>query len=104
MAWFYLILGGLFEIVWAIALKYSENFSKLVPSIITLVAMALSFDFLSRAMKTIPIGVAYAIWTSIGAVGVAIVGVIIFKESLSLLKFVSIGLIIAGIIGLKLSN
>ncbi|MCW8802756.1 MAG: multidrug efflux SMR transporter, partial [Ignavibacteriaceae bacterium] len=81
MAWIYLFIAGLFEIGWAIGLKYTEGFTKLWPSFITIIGMILSFYFLSTAIKTIPIGTAYAIWTGIGAVGTAILGIFLFGES-----------------------
>jgi len=102
MAWFYLTVAGLFEIGWAIGLKYSDGFSKPVPSLITVAAMALSIWLLSVAMKTIPVGTAYAVWTGIGAVGVAILGMLLFGESQEILRIICLFLIIAGIIGLKL--
>lgn len=102
MAWFYLIIAGLFECAWAIGLKYTQGFTRLVPSILTVIAMAVSFWLLSTAMKSIPIGTAYAVWTGIGAIGVAILGMILFGESRELLKITSLSLIILGIIGLKL--
>jgi len=102
MAWVYLTVAGLFEIGWAIGLKYSDGFSKPVPSLITVAAMALSIWLLSVAMKTIPVGTAYAVWTGIGAVGVAILGMLLFGESQEILRIICLFLIIAGIIGLKL--
>ena len=102
MAWAYLAVAGLFEIGWAIGLKYSEGFSKPVPSLLTVAAMAMSIWLLSVAMKTIPVGTAYAVWTGIGAVGVAILGMILFGESREILRITCLFLIIAGIIGLKL--
>ena len=102
MAWVYLTVAGLFEIGWAIGLKYSDGFSKPVPSLITVAAMAMSVCLLSVAMKTIPVGTAYAVWTGIGAVGVAILGMILFGESREILRITCLFLIIAGIIGLKL--
>ncbi len=102
MAWFFLTLAGIFEIVWAIALKYSEGFSKLWPSVITAVGMAISIYFLSLALKSLPLGVAYSIWTGIGAIGTVILGMILFEESKEVLKIVFILMIVAGIIGLKL--
>lgn len=102
MAWVYLTVAGLFEIGWAIGLKYSDGFSKPVPSLITVAAMAMSIWLLSVAMKTIPVGTAYAVWTGIGAVGVAILGMILFGESREILRITCLFLIIAGIIGLKL--
>lgn len=102
MAWVYLTVAGLFEIGWAIGLKYSDGFSKPVPSLLTVAAMAMSIWLLSVAMKTIPVGTAYAVWTGIGAVGVAILGMILFGESREILRITCLFLIIAGIIGLKL--
>lgn len=104
MAWIYLFLAGLLEIVWAISLKYSENFTKLLPSLIILVAMLSSILLLTNAMRTLPVGTAYAIWTGLGAVGVAVLGILLFKESVSLLRIVSLCLIVLGIIGLKITH
>jgi len=101
MAWAYLTVAGLFEIGWAIGLKYSDGFSKPVPSLLTAVAMAFSLWLLSIAMRTIPVGTAYAVWTGIGAIGVAILGMVLFGESRDILRLVCLFLIIAGIIGLK---
>lgn len=102
MAWVYLTIAGLFEIGWAVGLKYSDGFSKPVPSFLTVVAMAFSIWLLALAMRTIPVGTAYAVWTGIGAIGVAVLGVVLFGESRELLRIVCLFLIIAGIIGLKL--
>jgi len=104
LSWGILILAGLFEVAWAVGLKYSEGFSKLTPSIITLVAMAISIYLLSLAMRDIPLGSAYAIWVAIGSVGAVIAGVILFDEELNLLKITSMLLVVAGIVGLKLSS
>jgi quaternary ammonium compound-resistance protein SugE len=101
MSWLYLFIAGLFEIGWAVGLKYTEGFTKLWPSIITIATMILSFYFLSTAVKTIPIGTAYAIWTGIGAVGTAILGIILFGESKEFMRMLFILLIIIGIVGLK---
>ena len=101
MAWTYLAVAGLFEIGWAIGLKYSDGFSRPVASILTVVAMGFSVWFLSIAMKAIPVGTAYAVWTGIGAVGVAILGMVLFGESREFMRLVCLFLIIAGIIGLK---
>jgi quaternary ammonium compound-resistance protein SugE len=101
MAWAYLTVAGLFEIGWAIGLKYSDGFSKPVPSLLTVGAMAISLWLLSIAMRTIPVGTAYAVWTGIGAVGVAILGMVLFSESRDILRLLCLFLIIAGIIGLK---
>jgi len=102
MAWVDLFIAGLFECGWAIGLKYTEGFTKLVPSVLTVAAMALSFWLLSTAMKTIPVGTAYAVWTGIGAIGVAILGMILFDESRDIMRILCLMLIVAGIIGLKL--
>lgn len=102
MAWFYLIVAGLFECGWAIGLKYTEGFTKLVPSLLTVSAMAISFWLLSIAMKTIPVGTAYAIWTGIGAVGVSILGMLLLGESRDILRLICLLLIVSGIVGLKL--
>ena len=101
MAWFYLILGGLFECGWAIGLKYTDGFTKLWPSVFTLITMAISIGLLSVAMKTIPVGTAYAVWTGIGAVGVALIGMVMFGESTAVARIVCLVLIFSGIIGLK---
>jgi quaternary ammonium compound-resistance protein SugE len=102
MAWIYLFIAGLFEIGWAVGLKYTEGFTKLWPSVITIIGMILSFYFLSNAVKTIPIGTAYAIWTGIGAVGTAILGMILFNESKEFVRIFFIFLIVIGIVGLKI--
>ena len=102
MAWVYLFIAGLFEIGWAVGLKYSTGFTKLQPSIITIIAMIASFYFLAIAVKTIPIGTGYAVWTGIGAVGTAIAGIILFGESKELIRIFCILLIIIGIVGLKI--
>jgi quaternary ammonium compound-resistance protein SugE len=101
MVWFILFLAGLMEIGWAIGLKYTENFTRLTPSILTIVAMAVSFWLLSFAMKTLPVGTAYAVWTGIGAVGTVILGIVLFNEPATLVRFICIALILAGIVGLK---
>ena len=102
MSWIYLFIAGLFEIGWAIGLKYTAGFTKLWPSVITIFGMILSFYFLSTAVKTIPIGTAYAIWTGIGAVGTAILGIILFGESKEIIRIFFIMLIVIGIVGLKI--
>lgn len=104
MDWAYLLLAGAFEIAWALGLKYTMNFTRLLPSVATVGAMALSFFFLSIALRNIPIGTAYAVWTGIGAVGTAIAGVILFNEPRDLLRLACIGLIVAGILGLKVTS
>tara|TARA_B110000091_G_C13391557_1_gene300332 strand:+ start:58 stop:390 length:333 start_codon:yes stop_codon:yes gene_type:complete len=102
MAWIYLVVAGLFECGWAIGIKYTDGFTKPVPTILTVSAMAISFWLLSIAIKTIPIGTAYAIWSGIGALGVAIFGMLIFNESKEMLRIFCLLLIVFGIIGLKL--
>jgi quaternary ammonium compound-resistance protein SugE len=102
MAWLWLILAGLLEVVWATGLKYTEGFTRLVPSVITVGAMVASVYLLGAAVRTIPIGTGYAVWTGIGAVGVAILGMVLFNEPRALLRIVSILFIVAGIAGLKL--
>jgi quaternary ammonium compound-resistance protein SugE len=102
MAFVFLVLAGLLEIGWAVGMKYTDNFTKLVPTSLTIISMIFSLYFLSLAMKEIPLGTAYAIWTGIGIVGTCILGVILFGESTSLLKFIFIACILVGIIGLKL--
>jgi len=102
MPWIYLVVAGLFECGWAIGLKYTEGFSKIIPSLLTISAMAISFCLLSVAMKTIPVGTAYAVWTGIGAVGVAIMGMVLFGESRDIMRVICLLLIVSGIVGLKL--
>ena len=102
MAWVYLSIAGVFEIGWAIGLKYSDGLSKPVPTVLTVIAMGFSLWMLSIAMKAIPIGTAYAVWTGIGAVGVAILGMVLFGESREVLRVLCLFMIIAGIVGLKL--
>jgi quaternary ammonium compound-resistance protein SugE len=102
MAWLYLLIAGLFEVAWAIGLKYTDGFTRLMPSIWTVVSMAVSFLFLSLALKTLPVGTAYAVWTGIGAVGVAILGIVLFAEPANALRLGCIGMIVGGIVGLKL--
>lgn len=102
MAWLILFAAGLLETGWAIGLKYTEGFSKLWPSVWTIAAMVLSLVMLSYALKSLPIGTAYAVWTGIGACGTAILGIVLFGEPATAARLVSLGLIIAGIIGLKL--
>ena len=104
MAWILLIFAGLFECGWAIGLKYTEGFTRLVPSIFTVAAMAISFWLLATAMKSIPVGTAYAVWTGIGAIGVAILGMVLFGESRDVMRIVSLLLIVSGIIGLKIGS
>ena len=102
MPWIYLLLAGIFEIGFAIGLKYTEGFTRLWPSVGTVVAAGISLWLLTQALRTIPVGTAYAIWTGIGAVGVATLGVMLFSESASPARLGCIALIIAGVVGLKL--
>ncbi len=102
MSWFYLVIAGLLEVVWAAGMKYSEGFTRFWPSVGTLVAMIASFALLSVAMRTIPLGTAYAIWTGIGAAGAVIVGMLFLGEPRDALRMVCVGLILSGIVGLKL--
>jgi quaternary ammonium compound-resistance protein SugE len=102
VAWIYLIIAGIFEIGWAIGLKYTDGFSRLWPSVGTIGAMIISFVLLSTAMKTIPVGTAYAVWTGIGAAGTAVLGMWLFDEARDFIRFVCIALILAGVIGLRL--
>lgn len=103
MAWIYVTIAGIFEVVWAMGLKYSHGFTKLYPSLITIVGMLISFYLLSLATKSLPIGTAYAVWTGIGAFGGVIMGIILFKEPLNLSRIIFLCLILIGIIGLKLT-
>lgn len=101
MAWVYLIIAGLFEITWAIGLKYADGFTRLVPSAVTIVAMILSVVLLGLALRELPVGTGYAVWTGIGTVGAAILGMILFSEPATVIRLGCIALIVAGIIGLK---
>jgi quaternary ammonium compound-resistance protein SugE len=103
-AWAYVIVAGLFETVWAIGLKYSEGFSKPVPSAVTVVAMLASMWLLAQAIRVLPAGTSYAVWVGIGAVGTAMLGIILLGESRQPMRLVSIALIVAGIVGLKLAE
>jgi quaternary ammonium compound-resistance protein SugE len=104
MNWIYLVIAGILEIAWAIGLKYTEGWTKLWPSIFTGVLLVASFYFLSLAVKTLPIGTAYAVWTGIGTVGAAILGMFLFDEPRDIVRIGCIFLIIAGIAGLKLTS
>ena len=104
MSWVILVTAGLLEVVWAIGLKYTDGFTRLWPTVITVSAMLLSVWLLGIALKSLPVGTAYAVWVGIGAIGTAIFGIILFAESANLGKILSLLLIIAGIIGLKLSS
>ncbi len=101
-AWIVLLVAGLCEIAWAIGLKYTDGFTRVLPSSWTLAAMAASVILLAWSLKTLPVGTAYAVWTGIGAVGTAVLGMLLFDESREVARLVSIGLIVAGILGLKL--
>ncbi|WP_229007099.1 quaternary ammonium compound efflux SMR transporter SugE [Methylophilus sp. Leaf408] len=103
MAWFILVIAGLFEVGWAIGLKYTEGFSKLWPTVGTVLAMIISLCLLGVAMKTLPVGTAYAIWVGVGAIGTVILGMVLFGEPVTMLRIGSLVLIVAGIIGLKLA-
>lgn len=104
MSWLYLLLAGLLEIVWAYSMKMSEGFTKLVPSVVTIFAMIASFGLLSLALKTLPLGTAYTIWTGIGAVGAFVIGILIFGETLSVSRALAALLIISGIVLMKVSG
>lgn len=102
LAWLALLIAGLFEIGWAIGLKYTEGWTRLWPSLATVAAMALSFYFMSLALKALPMGTAYVVWTGIGAVGTALLGIVLFAEPATAGRLICVGLIVAGILGLKL--
>jgi quaternary ammonium compound-resistance protein SugE len=102
MAWINLIIAGVFEIGWAIGLKYTQGFTRILPSLATVGAMIVSFALLSRALKTIPVGTAYAVWTGIGATGTAVLGMVLLGESRDVLRVFCILMIIAGVVGLKI--
>ena len=104
LAWVLLIVAGLLEIGWAIGLKYTEGFTRLWPTVLTLGAMALSLGLLGVAVKTLPVGTAYAVWVGIGAIGTAVLGILLLGEPVNALRVASLALIVAGIIGLKLAS
>ncbi|MCT7404615.1 MULTISPECIES: quaternary ammonium compound efflux SMR transporter SugE [Aliarcobacter] len=104
MSWTILFLAGIFEIFWAVGLKYSDGFTKLFPTIFTIVTMIISFYLLSLALKALPIGTAYAVWVGIGTVGTVIAGIILFGESMTLIRVISILFILIGIVGLKFTT
>ncbi|NID03749.1 quaternary ammonium compound efflux SMR transporter SugE [Luteibacter jiangsuensis] len=104
MYWTVLVLAGLFEIAWAVGLKYTEGFSRLLPSVLTVVAMVISIVLLAIATKKLPLGTAYAVWTGIGAVGAVTLGIVLFGESAQPWRLLCVGLILAGIVGLKLAG
>lgn len=104
MAWVYLVVAGLFEVAWATAMKYAEGFTRLWPTVAMVVLMLASFGLLSQAMKTLPLGTAYGVWTGIGAVGTVLVGIFFFGESRELVRVLCMVLILSGIVGLKLTS
>jgi len=104
MAWILLFLAGLFEVAWAIGLKYTEGFTRPIPSVLTLAAMLISVVLLGIAMKSLPVGTAYAVWVGVGAVGTAILGIVLFAEPATAGRLLSLALIVAGIVGLKLAT
>ena len=104
MSWFFLILAGLLEVVWAVGLKYTEGFSRLWPTVWTLLSMAVSVWLLGVAVRTLPVGTAYAVWTGVGAVGTVLFGIVLFEEPTTVGRLVCVGLIVAGIVGLKLTG
>jgi quaternary ammonium compound-resistance protein SugE len=104
MAWLLLAIAGLFEVGWAIGLKYTEGFTRFWPSVGTIVAMVVSVVLLGWAMRTLPVGTAYAVWTGIGAVGTVLLGIVLFKEPATVLRLLCVGLIVAGIVGLKITH
>ncbi|WP_460952694.1 quaternary ammonium compound efflux SMR transporter SugE [Pseudomonas marginalis] len=104
MSWIILFFAGLFEVGWAVGLKYTDGFSKPLPTALTIAFMAVSLGLLGLAMKELPLGTAYAIWTGVGAVGTVIAGIILFGESMALFRLASVALIICGLIGLKIST
>ena len=103
MSWIILCFAGLFEVGWAVGLKYTDGFSKPLPTALTALAMIISLGLLGLAMKELPLGTAYAIWTGVGAVGTVIAGIILFGESMALVRLASVALIVTGLVGLKVS-
>lgn len=104
MSWIILFFAGLFEVGWAVGLKYTEGFSKPLPTVLTVLAMLVSLGLLGLAMKHLPLGTAYAVWTGVGAVGTVIAGIVLFGESMALLRLASVAMIVCGLVGLKLSH
>ncbi|WP_121379027.1 quaternary ammonium compound efflux SMR transporter SugE [Pseudomonas aeruginosa] len=104
MSWIILFFAGLFEVGWAVGLKYTEGFSKPLPTVLTALAMLVSLGLLGLAMRHLPLGTAYAVWTGVGAVGTVIAGIVLFGESMALLRLASVALIVCGLVGLKLSH
>jgi len=104
MAWVILFVAGLFEIAWAVGLKYTAGFTRLWPTFATAVALVASMSLLGLALRTLPLGTAYAVWTGIGSVGTAVLGIVLFREPTTVMRLVCIGLIVTGIVGLKLAT
>lgn len=104
MSWIILFVAGLFEVAWAVGLKYTEGFTRPLPTVLTVLAMAISVGLLGLAMKNLPLGTAYAIWTGIGALGTVAVGILLFGESMAPVRMLSVALILCGLVGLKLSH
>ncbi|MEI1260611.1 quaternary ammonium compound efflux SMR transporter SugE [Pseudomonas aeruginosa] len=104
MSWIILFFAGLFEVGWAVGLKYTEGFNKPLPTVLTALAMLVSLGLLGLAMKHLPLGTAYAVWTGVGAVGTVIAGIVLFGESMALLRLASVALIVCGLVGFKLSH
>ena len=104
MAWFILVIAGLFEVGWAIGLKYTEGFTRLWPTVGTVAAMLISLGLLGIAMKSLPVGTAYSVWVGVGAVGTVVLGIVLFAEPANAARLISVALIIAGIVGLKLAT
>lgn len=101
MSWFLLFIAGLLEVAWAIGLKYTDGFSRLWPSVFTVVCMIASVVLLALSMKTLPVGTAYAVWTGIGTIGAVVLGIVLFNEAATAMRLACLGLIVAGILGLK---
>ncbi len=104
MAWTYLMFAGLFEVGWAVGLKYTEGFTKPLPTVFTVAAMVVSLFLLGLALRELPLGTAYAVWTGVGTVGTVILGIVLFNDAADIIRLGCIGLIVAGIVGLKLSS
>ena len=104
MSWIILFVAGLFEVGWAVGLKYTEGFTRPIPTILTVLAIITSMGLLGLAMRNLPLGTAYAIWTGVGAVGTVIVGIVLFGESMAPVRLLSVALILCGLVGLKLSH
>ncbi|MBO3277217.1 quaternary ammonium compound efflux SMR transporter SugE [Pseudomonas schmalbachii] len=104
MSWIILFFAGLLEVAWAVGLKYTEGFSRPIPTLLTILAMVASLGLLGLAMKQLPLGTAYAIWTGVGAVGTVLVGILLFGESMAPVRLLSVALILCGLVGLKLSH